>query len=239
MPTLSVSTSLHNLYDTQYDGQSNWRRICAVGKAADIATICNGNRFDTVLEVGAGEGAVLQRLDEIGFGRNLYGLEISASGVQIIQERRIGSLREARLFDGYTIPYSDKSFDLIYCTHVLEHVEHERLFLQELKRVARNVFIEVPLEDVFFVGRKIKKAREFGHINFYRRETLINLLRTVGLKPVRYQVVDFSADVLRFSDGWFKGSAKHAIRAALLRGAPRLAQFVFSYNIAVLAETID
>src|SRR5262245_44502028 len=133
MPTVSVSTDLHKLYDMQYDGQSDWRRVCAVGKAADIATICSGRHFDTVLEVGAGEGAVLQRLDEIGFAANLYGLEISASGVQVMQERRIGSLREAKLFDGYTIPYPDNFFDLVYCTHVLEHVEHERLFLRELK----------------------------------------------------------------------------------------------------------
>src|ERR1700687_5964338 len=99
MRAVSVSANLHDLYDLQYDGQSDWRRVCAVGKAADIAAICDGHRFDTVLEVGAGEGAVLQRLDEIGFAANLYGLEISTSGVQVMQDRRIGSLREAKLFD--------------------------------------------------------------------------------------------------------------------------------------------
>jgi SAM-dependent methyltransferase len=237
MHTVSVSSGLHNLYDMQYDGQSDWRRVCAVGKAADITALCEDRHFDTVLEVGAGEGAVLQRLDEIGFAANLYGIEISASGVQVMLERRIGSLREAKLFDGYTIPYPDNFFDLVYATHVLEHVEHERLFLQELKRVSRTVFIEVPLEDVIFVGRKIR--RDFGHINFYRRETLLNLLRTAGLKPLRWQVLDFSPEVLKFSDGRIKGSTKHAVRKALLQAAPKLAQFVFSYNIAVLAEAAD
>src|SRR5215472_4515603 len=107
MPCVSVSSDLHDLYDMQYDGQSDWRRICAIGKAADIVALCQDRRFDTVLEVGAGEGAVLQRLDEIGFAANLYGIEIAPSGVEVMQERKIRSLRESKLFDGYTIPYPD------------------------------------------------------------------------------------------------------------------------------------
>lgn len=237
MQSASVSSRLQELYESQYDGPSEWRRVCAVGKAADIALVCGDRRFERVLEVGAGEGAVLERLDEIGFAPNLYGLEISPSGVQIMQERNIPSLREAKLFDGYTIPYPDNWFDLVYSTHVLEHVEHERLFLKELARVSRHIFIEVPLEDVFLVERKIK--RTFGHINFYRAETLLNLLRTSGLKPISFKIMDFSVDVLKFSDGKIKGGVKHAIRGALLRAAPRLAQHVFCYNIAVLVSPVN
>ena len=41
-------------------------------------------------------------------------------------------------YDGVTIPYADSAFELVYSTHVLEHVADERQFLQELRRVANR-----------------------------------------------------------------------------------------------------
>ena len=115
----TVSTDLQSFYDSSYDGGSEVRRIRAIDRVNAIRALCADRRFETVLEVGAGEGSVLQRLDETCFASNLFGLEISASGVEAIQRRGIRSLREVKLFDGYAIPYPDKTFDLAYATQVL------------------------------------------------------------------------------------------------------------------------
>ena len=47
------------------------------------------------------------------------------------------------------LPFSDKEFDFVIASHVVEHVEDVSYFLNELSRVAKKGYIEVPtiLED--------------------------------------------------------------------------------------------
>lgn len=229
-----VGSDLKRKYNGYYDGASEWRRLGSIDKIRNLQDLCAGRSFRDVIEVGAGEGSCLARLDEVGFAPNLYGLEISASGVRAIEVRRLTSLREVQVFDGYSAPYPDKCFDLAIASHVLEHVEHERLFLRELKRIASLVFIEVPLEDTLRIA--VSLDNEIGHINFYRRETLLALLESVGLRPLRWLVSDYSLAVGTFHAGLAKGIARQIIRRSALRLAPSLAQKIFTYHLAVLAN---
>ena len=47
------------------------------------------------------------------------------------------------------LPFSDKEFDFVIASHVLEHVDNIEYFIKELERVANSGYIEVPtrLED--------------------------------------------------------------------------------------------
>jgi ubiquinone/menaquinone biosynthesis C-methylase UbiE len=74
----------------------------------------------SILEIGAGEGSILQKLRELNYAQALYALEISESGIEAIQKRNIPDLIECKLYDGYEVPYSDKRFDLAILSHVLE-----------------------------------------------------------------------------------------------------------------------
>src|SRR5437773_1708423 len=112
MKTVGVDPRLQRNYDEYYAGTSEWRELGAVDKAVNVQALCARLHPSTVLEIGAGEGALLQRLAESRFGQRHYALEISSSGVDSIQRRRIPSLVECRRFDGYAIPYPDASFDL-------------------------------------------------------------------------------------------------------------------------------
>ena len=47
------------------------------------------------------------------------------------------------------LPFSNKQFDFVYASHVIEHVEDLSLFINEIKRISRQGYIELPtiLED--------------------------------------------------------------------------------------------
>lgn len=53
--------------------------------------------------------------------------------------------------DGQFLPFSDKAFDYVICSHVLEHVEDPHLLISELMRVAIRGYIETPSE----IGERI------------------------------------------------------------------------------------
>jgi len=174
--------SAYNDFYTKDD--SEWRMLGAKSKAANIVAVCKSIHPAKVLEVGAGDGSILHFLNEWNFGRQLYALEIADTGVEKIRERGMDRLVEAKSFDGYVIPYADDSFDLVILSHVLEHVEHERILIRELKRIAKNIVVEVPLDYRFGVDKRMKHFLDYGHINMYTPTSLRFLLQSEGLKVV-------------------------------------------------------
>jgi SAM-dependent methyltransferase len=46
--------------------------------------------------------------------------------------------------DIYRLPFGDKRFDTVLCSHTLEHVDDPDAFLAELKRVGKDVVIVLP-----------------------------------------------------------------------------------------------
>lgn len=180
-----LSNEVKSAYDHFYtQNDTQWRMLGAASKAQNIIDVCKSISPDKVLEVGAGDGSILYFLNEWNFGKELYALEIADTGVSLIKERGLSRLKEAQSFDGYKIPYPDDTFDLVILAHVLEHVEHERILLRELKRIAKNIVIEVPLDYRFGVDKRMKHFLDYGHINMYTPTALRFLLQSEGLKIV-------------------------------------------------------
>ena len=181
-PYIKVRSTLNEDYDASYTGVSPWRDLGGKHKAKNIVEVCNRAGFKPrrVLDVGAGEGSVLKHLSDMGFGEELYALEVASSGVRVIRERGIPSLKDASGFNGYEIPYGDDSFDLVILSHVLEHVEFERLLLREVRRVAPQHAIEVPLDYHYGIDERIENSLSYGHINIYNPTLVRFLLKSEG-----------------------------------------------------------
>jgi len=195
-----ISGNVKTAYDEFYEKHDEaWRMLGAKFKAQHIIDVCKSHSFKKVLEVGAGDGSILKLLADKNFAPEYTAVEISDSGVAHIKSRNIPGLKSVQLFDGYHLPFEDDSFDLIILSHVLEHVEHERLLLRELKRVAKYSVIEVPRDYKTGVDHKIKHFLAYGHINVYTPTSLRYLLRTEGFEVEKDLTSMIEPEVTRFN----------------------------------------
>jgi ubiquinone/menaquinone biosynthesis C-methylase UbiE len=200
-----VTETLQSAYDEQYtDALTEWREIGGKYKAENILNLCKNQRFVKVLECGAGEGSILKFLDASDAFQELYAIEISASGVSQISKRNLGKLKDIKKFNGYEIPYSDKEFDMAYCSHVLEHVEHPRILLRELKRVSNYQVFEVPLDYSTSVDQKVSHSLSYGHINIYTPSLFKFLIKSEGYEIVAELLTHTAKEVMRYS--WYKNN---------------------------------
>lgn len=215
---MQTSQKLQEQYDDYYaDGGVDAKRIIAARQSfGHISRITKARRFGRVLDVGAGQGSLLEEMDRNGFAEELHAVEISRSGVDIIRNKKIRSLKKAEQFDGYKIDYPDGNFDFGMAVHVLEHVEHERMFLAEIARTCREFYIEVPLEHYNGVEKAMVISAPFGHINFYSPASFRNLLKTSGLEVIDLQFFSHDREYEVFCGGAVRGALKYLIRTGML-----------------------
>ena len=99
-----------------------------------------------VCDVGCGTGYLLDHLrQQLGAGRpriDRRGLHHRAARRAAPSCRSASSPRRSR-----QLPFPDRHFDTVICTHVLEHILDIRAAIHELRRIcARRLIVVVPLE---------------------------------------------------------------------------------------------
>ena len=219
--SIQSKAQLQKAYDEQYEADdTSWRDLGAIGKANNVLELCKPLAVDHFLDVGSGDGAVLKVLDDRNFGPKCTALEISESGFQKIKNRHLPSVTDVRLFDGYKIPFPDKSFPLATCSHVVEHVEHPRLLLREIHRVSEMQYFEVPIDFSFFVDEKVKHYLGYGHINIFTPALFKFLLKSEGFEIVQEKFVFYDPAVHETVHrdnpvGLFKAKFKNALAGAV------------------------
>jgi ubiquinone/menaquinone biosynthesis C-methylase UbiE len=232
---------LIELYSRHYDDKMlRWRSLGASDKANNIESMVKSlcGQIKSVLEVGCGSGAVLQELADRRVGWDFKGIEISDERSKSTLERNNAQDITILGYDGKKIPFEDDSFDLVYATHVLEHVTDLRGFLLELRRVARRfIYVEVPCELHLRTSyRALQTTLAIGHINSYTFRSFALTLETSGLRIIRLEVFDHKYEVYRFQSAWWKASAKLALRRSLLALNRKLASHLFTYHAGALCE---
>jgi ubiquinone/menaquinone biosynthesis C-methylase UbiE len=237
MNNIQISDHFRRNYEDYYEtGDSKWRWLGALDKADNIISLCSTLPHFSVLEIGAGEGSILKRLSELRFGEELYALEISATGVETILKKQITRLTECLLFDGYCIPYNNQKFDLAILSHVIEHVEFPRKLLYEAARIAKYIFVEVPLEDTMRLERDFVFDK-VGHINSYSTKTIRRLIQTCNLEVLNQIVTNPSKATYIYQNGK-KGLIKYCIKKYLLKVFPSLATSIFTYHSALVIDSL-
>jgi hypothetical protein len=232
-------TDLYEDYYSDNKRLNKKRKLSAIDTARNIIAATGNSISLSLIDIGAGNGNVLVELSGAGIFKKMVALEISDSGIETIKLHKISELAEVNKFDGYHIPYKNKEYDLAIAIHVLEHVEHERLFVQEIARVSKKLFIEVPLEHGFNIRKAIMNGKKTGHINFYTIETLISLLESSGFRVISSKVVSPSSNYEQLLYGTIKGNIKNKIRNLILKFFPNIAPKFLTYNGYVYCECPD
>ena len=237
------NTEIRRHYEHTFASISpEWRQLGAIDKARNIQSLCGSHEFANIVEIGAGDGAILEQLSRHGFAHSYTALEINESAVNAIRDRNIGGLKEAVLFDGYSIPFGDGAFDLAVLSHVIEHVEHPRLLLREVARIVRPnegaVFVEVPTELTLRTGRNFRWT-DTGHINIYNPLTIRHLLQSTHFNVVSERSTNPSYAVHRFTHGNVRGWLRFFVRSFALRAMPVLANRVFTYHWSALCRPLS
>ena len=87
-----------------------------------------------VLDVGCGAGASVDLFRGLAPGARWVGVDV-ADSPEVRQRTRTDA--DFHTFDGVNLPFGDESFDLVYCTQVLEHVRRPAPLLADMSRVLR------------------------------------------------------------------------------------------------------
>ena len=125
-----------------------------------------------IIDLGCREGLFLEKLNNKGF-TNLYGIDISKKAIDIINKTY--PTFKCSVEDIHHISYDNDVFDVIICTHTLEHCDNLDVIINEMHRILKKkglILVEVPIENV-------KEARiQVGHFSkFNTEEDLINLIK--------------------------------------------------------------
>lgn len=129
----------------------------------------------TLLDVGCGTGGKLTAFGRLG---NAVGIEVSEKAVAFCKGRGLSRLIQA---SAEQLPFLSKTFEVVTCLEVLEHVEDPVAVLQELKRVLKDdgkLILSLPAFKLLWS----RHDEALCHFRRYDKNLLLIELEEAGLK---------------------------------------------------------
>jgi SAM-dependent methyltransferase len=143
-----------------------------------------------VLDAGCGEGHVSAWLVEALPASEITGVDGRGEALVAFRARNPGIQAVEGVLNA--LPFPDKTFDLVVCTEVLEHVPDPRAALRELGRVSsEHLFLTVPHEPFFRAGnlargRYVSRLGSTpGHRSTWGRRGFLRMVAAEA-EPVRW-----------------------------------------------------
>ena len=130
-----------------------------------------------IVEVGCGDGSLLGQF--YGSANNLYGYDISEKAIELAKSR-FGDTAFFSVGD-ITKPdtLSEKKFDVVLCSEVLEHIENDRLAIKHLYNLLKPggcLIMTVPHLKRYWSHLDTSD----GHVRRYEKDALKDMLNGIG-----------------------------------------------------------
>lgn len=160
---------------------------CVADLAGDTGNRPAGSR---ILDVGCGEGFVLEFLRGRGYRERLVGMDADRQAFAM-GGRTEGDLLLGSAFD---LPFRDGAFPLVLCLEVLEHLDNPRTAIAELRRVSSGqIIVSVPSQPFFAASNFLrgKNLPTFGedpeHVHHWTASQFLKLIRSnLRVEQVRH-----------------------------------------------------
>ena len=159
-----------NTYD-KYASTNPVEQKMMAGFFEALDSMLEGLRPAVVVEVGAGEGRITERLRERFPDATICGLDLPDD--DLAEE---WTNAEVPMFFGDVtrLPFADDSVDLVVGLEVLEHVPHPGRAIAEIDRVCRgHALVSVPREPIWRLGNMARGryvgdlGNTPGHVNHW------------------------------------------------------------------------
>jgi 2-polyprenyl-3-methyl-5-hydroxy-6-metoxy-1,4-benzoquinol methylase len=141
----------------------------------------------SLLDVGCGEGVLVQRWARRLDGARLVGIDLQEESIQAGWSEHQAPNLEYRAMEAENLPFAANEFDLASAIELLEHVPDPERTLAEMARCARShLLVSVPREPLW---RMLNVARGAywselgntpGHVNHWSKHTFARLLSRHG-----------------------------------------------------------
>jgi 2-polyprenyl-3-methyl-5-hydroxy-6-metoxy-1,4-benzoquinol methylase len=188
-PPVTVSSEgvvTGNTYDKYGSSNPAVRRLMA-GFEGALQELFDHARPGSVLDVGCGEGVLVQRwANQLGDGR-VVGLDLEEESIQAGWSAHEAPNLEYRVMSGGELPFADGEFELASAIEVLEHVPDPEATVAEMARCSSaHLLVSVPREPLW---RMLNVARGAylaelgntpGHLNHWSRRAFVELLSRHG-----------------------------------------------------------
>jgi SAM-dependent methyltransferase len=155
----------------------------------------------SVAEVGCGAGGILHALQAGLPGARLAGYDISPDAIARASRHAGGRLS----FHCEDILRAGRSFDLLLCIDVFEHVEDPFAFLRAIRALAPRVVFNIPLEmhvAGVLINHQLWTRRRFGHLHFYTAALAFETLRECGYQVLAHAFESRLMDEPRGASEW-------------------------------------
>lgn len=155
-----------------------------------------------IIDVGCASGWFLSKLWEKYPKASHTGIDVYKPAIEYGQ--RVYNRLKLICVDGHNLPFKDKSFDLVTCTEVLEHVQDPKKILLEIKRVLTpkgEAIIEMDSGNFLFriawywwtnLRRGVWRD---SHIHTFNADVLQNLILKSGFLIVRKETFNLKMAV--------------------------------------------
>jgi ubiquinone/menaquinone biosynthesis C-methylase UbiE len=170
----------------RYDPQLAEGTIVAAEHQARYRWAATAAADKEVLDAGCGVGYGSAMLADAG-ARSVVGIDVDHAAVADASSR-YGNRDEVEFIQGdlRNLPFDDSSFDLVICFEAIEHVDHQDVALDELRRVLRDgghLLLSSPNRDVYppgnphhvheYTPEELESAltRRFGVVDLWRQHT--------------------------------------------------------------------
>jgi ubiquinone/menaquinone biosynthesis C-methylase UbiE len=178
-----------NVYD-KYGTKNPIARWLMRGFLDAVSELYLAVRPERVLEVGCGEGHLAQHLISLSHQPKVFqACDFSLKHLAPHLDSRL-IFSEA---DIYKLPFGDRSFDLVVCCEVLEHLEFPNLGLAEICRVSEGaLLISTPREPLWRLLNLLRGkywqrlGNTPGHVQHFSQSGLLRWLgSTVEVGEIR------------------------------------------------------